>query len=174
MSTTLGQHCATTRPLSSIGCTRWRIWEELCLNVWPMSTTSGQHCASTRPLSSIGCTRWRILSRIIVAECVDQRLPHWARIAPPFKNCLTLAEIDGGYEINYALYIFHIGPEFHIGPWFNNWQETRSVDLVLVQCWPTVCDAGPILNQHWLNTWRVLSCLLLAVLDGGDEKTALS
>ena len=26
----------------------------------------------------------------------------------------------------------------------------------LVQCWPTVCDAGPALNQPWMN----VSCLL--------------
>ena len=40
-----------------------------------------------------------------------------------------------------------------------------------VQCWPTVCDAGPTSNQHWFNT----SCLLIAAglvvpTAGGDYK----
>ena len=47
----------------------------------------------------------------------------------------------------------------------------HDVDPVLVQCWPTVCDAGPALNQHWFNA----SCLLgaafadLVVLTAGGE-----
>ena len=32
-------------------------------------------------------------------------------------------------------------------------QQTPDVESVLVQCWATVCDAGPALNQHWLNAY---------------------
>ena len=35
-------------------------------------------------------------------------------------------------------------------------QQARDVDPMLVQCWPTVCNAGPASNQHWFNA----SCLL--------------
>ena len=27
----------------------------------------------------------------------------------------------------------------------------RYIDPKLVQCWATVCDGGPTLNQHWIN-----------------------
>ena len=32
-------------------------------------------------------------------------------------------------------------------------QETRVTDPSLVQCWSTVYDAGPTLNQQWVNDW---------------------
>ena len=39
--------------------------------------------------------------------------------------------------------------------------RTRDVEPMLFQCWPTVCDAGPTLNQHWtilcLLVWWVAS-----------------
>ena len=35
-------------------------------------------------------------------------------------------------------------------------QQTRDIEPLLVQCWSTVYDAGPTLNQQWLN----VSCLL--------------
>ena len=35
-------------------------------------------------------------------------------------------------------------------------KQTRDVDPLLHQCWPTVCDAGPTLIQQWIN----VSCLL--------------
>ena len=34
--------------------------------------------------------------------------------------------------------------------------SARHTDLMLVQCWTSVCDAGPTLNQHWVS----VSCLL--------------
>ena len=37
-------------------------------------------------------------------------------------------------------------------------QQTRDVDPMLVQCWPTVCDSGPASNQHWFKAL----CLLIA------------
>ena len=30
---------------------------------------------------------------------------------------------------------------------------------MLVKCWPTVCDAGPTLNQHWVDVSCLLGCL---------------
>ena len=41
-------------------------------------------------------------------------------------------------------------------PSFRAGDHTRDVDPMLGYCWPTVCDAGPVSNQHWFNT----SCLL--------------
>ena len=35
-------------------------------------------------------------------------------------------------------------------------QLAWDVDPMLVQCWSTVCDAGPTLNQHWFNVWCLL------------------
>ena len=50
--------------------------------------------------------------------------------------------------------------------------QTRYVASMLVQSWPTVCDAAPVSNQHWFNA----SCLLgvqwhagLVVLTAGGE-----
>ena len=41
--------------------------------------------------------------------------------------------------------------------WCMIWtQQTRDIEPLLVQCWFTVHDADPTLNQHWLN----VSCLL--------------
>ena len=37
-------------------------------------------------------------------------------------------------------------------------QQTRDVDPMLVQFWPTVCDAGPASNQHWFNALCSLGC----------------
>ena len=31
-------------------------------------------------------------------------------------------------------------------------QYTRDIEPVFVECWPTICDAGPALSQHWLST----------------------
>ena len=45
------------------------------------------------------------------------------------------------------------------GPFITVWrksQKTRDVKSMLVQCWTSVSDVGPVLNQHWLN----VSCLL--------------
>ena len=39
---------------------------------------------------------------------------------------------------------------------FRTTQQTRDVDPMLVQCWSIVYDAGPTLNQHWVDG----SCLL--------------
>ena len=29
--------------------------------------------------------------------------------------------------------------------------QTRVFHPMLIQCWPTVCDAGPTLIQRWVN-----------------------
>ena len=38
-------------------------------------------------------------------------------------------------------------------------QQTRHIDLMLDQCWPTVYDVGPRPIQHWVDA----SCLLGSV-----------
>ena len=35
-------------------------------------------------------------------------------------------------------------------------QQTLDIDLNLFQCWSSVADAGPTINQHWI----IVSCLL--------------
>ena len=35
-------------------------------------------------------------------------------------------------------------------------QQTRHVNPMLVECWASVLDVGPILQQHWVD----ISCLL--------------
>ena len=30
---------------------------------------------------------------------------------------------------------------------------------MLVQCWPTICDAGPTSNKHWFNASCLLGCV---------------
>ena len=37
--------------------------------------------------------------------------------------------------------------------------QTRAIEPLLVQCWSSVYDAGPTLNQQWLNG----SCLLVSL-----------
>ena len=32
----------------------------------------------------------------------------------------------------------------------NPW-STTDIDPILLQCWPSVCDAGPTLKQYWVN-----------------------
>ena len=35
----------------------------------------------------------------------------------------------------------------------------NDVDPMLVQCWPTICDAGPESIQHWWNASCLLGCV---------------
>ena len=35
-------------------------------------------------------------------------------------------------------------------------QQARDIHTMLIRCWASVTDAGPALNQHWVN----VSCLL--------------
>ena len=37
--------------------------------------------------------------------------------------------------------------------------ETQDVEPMLIQCWVTVCDVGPTLNQHWVNVFCPLGGL---------------
>ena len=39
-------------------------------------------------------------------------------------------------------------------------QQTRDVHPVLIQCWSSVFDAGPTLNQHWMKVLCLLGCVL--------------
>ena len=44
----------------------------------------------------------------------------------------------------------HFVPRWHS-------QKKRDARPMLVQCWATVCDAGPTLKQHWVST--AISCV---------------
>ena len=35
-------------------------------------------------------------------------------------------------------------------------QQTRDIQPMLFQCWPTVEDGGPALKQHWVDDSRLL------------------
>ena len=39
-----------------------------------------------------------------------------------------------------------------------NTPSKHDVDPMLFQCWPTICDAGPTSNHHWLNASCLLGC----------------
>ena len=39
-----------------------------------------------------------------------------------------------------------------------NTPSKHGVDPMLVQYWPTICDACPASNQHWFNASCVLGC----------------
>ena len=43
----------------------------------------------------------------------------------------------------------------HTCSWLS--QQTREIHPILVYCWSTVCDAGPILHQHWVSIWCSLA-----------------
>ena len=38
-----------------------------------------------------------------------------------------------------------------------DYKQTRGIDPILVQCWATVYDDGPTLNQYWVNASRLLA-----------------
>ena len=38
-----------------------------------------------------------------------------------------------------------------VGDCFDITRQTRYVHPMLIQCWASVADGGPILNQHWVN-----------------------
>ena len=42
-------------------------------------------------------------------------------------------------------------------------RKTTHAQPMLVQCWATVCDGGPTLNQHWfIDCWKtIVTCLHL-------------
>ena len=37
--------------------------------------------------------------------------------------------------------------------------QQHDFDPMLVQCWPTICDAGPASNQPWFNASYLLGCV---------------
>ena len=58
--------------------------------------------------------------------------------------------------------IVYVLSEFTIPFWCETLVNTPSkhdVDPMLVQCWPTICDAGPTSNQHRLNASCLLGCV---------------
>ena len=66
--------------------------------------------------------------------------------------------IFGLEEVN-QLKCYH-SSQFSLTVCQGNSQQTRDVHPMLVQCWPTVCDAGPALYQHWVNVSCLLGCSL--------------
>ena len=49
-------------------------------------------------------------------------------------------------------------------------QQTRYVDSMLLQCWPTVYDVGPILSQHCVNESCLLGCCVCCLHVRQDQK----
>ena len=44
----------------------------------------------------------------------------------------------------------------------------KHSNLMLFQCWATVCDAGPTLKQHWFNV-SCLRCCQVYVVTGNRD-----
>ena len=44
----------------------------------------------------------------------------------------------------------------------NTWttisQQKRDIDTMLIKCWATIYNAGPAINQHWVNFSWLLGC----------------
>ena len=40
-------------------------------------------------------------------------------------------------------------------------RKTRDIEPLLVQCWASVVDGEPTLNQQWLNVSCLLGCFVL-------------
>ena len=49
------------------------------------------------------------------------------------------------------------GSKFRFGA--KHTPSKHDVDPMLVQCWPTICDAVPASNQHWFNASCLLGCV---------------
>ena len=49
-------------------------------------------------------------------------------------------------------------------------QQTPDPNPMLVQCWPTICNAGPASNKPWISASCLLGCNTgLVVLTAGGE-----
>ena len=57
--------------------------------------------------------------------------------------------------------------------WHVNTPNKLDVYQILVQCWLTICDAGPASNQHWLVLagLRSIAAALVLLTAGGDYKS---
>ena len=54
---------------------------------------------------------------------------------------------------------------------YQNSQQTQDVDSMLVQCWPSVCNAGPASNQHCFNaSYLLIAADLVVLTTRGDYK----
>ena len=52
-------------------------------------------------------------------------------------------------------------------------QQTRDVEPMLVQCWPTVCNSSPTSNQHWFDALCLLVLRSIARWSGSAYITSL-
>ena len=80
-----------------------------------------------------------------VGTMLGQRRRRWANIVP------TLSE-----RLVFSGWLFSVQTDQHVANNSMSFHQTRDVEPVLVWCWASVVDGGPIINQHWLN----VSCLL--------------
>ena len=49
-------------------------------------------------------------------------------------------------------------------------KQTRYVDPMLAQCWPTDCDAGSVSSQHWFNALCLLELRSIARWSGSAKE----
>ena len=52
-------------------------------------------------------------------------------------------------------------------------QQTRAIEPLLVQCWASVVDGGPTLNQQWLNISCFLSSCAAGRLFHADDNSGI-
>ena len=57
-------------------------------------------------------------------------------------------EVTGAYP---PLITIHKGGLNKLNQPIHPCQSNGAVESVLVQCWPSVCDAGPALKHHWVD-----------------------
>ena len=70
----------------------------------------------------------------------------------------AVAYIGGGSLLEIFTDFYSVGSERYV-VFSDISQQTRGIDPMLFQCWPTVDDAGPTLNQHRVNvTYLLCSC----------------
>ena len=128
---------------------RWSILQAvkhetvLCLCVLSVYHAGGQ-TRDVDPMSGYCWRRSAIISQVLgylvvfnATPNVGQRHRRRANINPALVQSIVTVPPT----CRYLLYV--------CGLWSS--QQARSLRPVLVQCWPTVCDAGSALNRRWVE-----------------------
>ena len=60
------------------------------------------------------------------------------------------------YSVDDGVFMVYFALQFHCLFIAVDTRQTRDIESLLVQCWTSVVDGGPTLNQQWLNIWCFL------------------
>ena len=84
-------------------------------------------------------------------ETLGEHLFLWI-LNTPFRNQGDVTEREKGCSVDYTgICRPHQGGVNLTNKGITS-QQTRGIHPMLFQCYPTVFDAGPTLQQHWINT----------------------